>query len=243
MKTRVLKSISLLIRRLLYVGLCLGLFACNLQERTTGSSISEPTAALSGPPSIQIASPNEGAEYVIGEEILVSVLAADSIGVTRVQLFVDNQIVRTVSSESLQGDLELPAILNYVPQRADLGTITLRALAYRLAVVSEPDEITVVVRESPAQVIATPIQQANVPFIPNDGVCRALVNVGLNFRTGPSTGFQIITVLSSGTLAPITGRNSEHSWWRLNVDNRAGWVSGDFTTEYGDCSRVPVVAG
>ena len=202
-----------------------------------------PTAPPSSPPTIQIASPNEGAEFVIGEEILVSVRAADSIGVNRVQLFVDNQIVRTVSSESLQGELAMEAILNYVPQRADLGRVSLRAVAYRGPVVSEPDEITVVVRESPAQVIATPVQQSNVPFIPNDGVCRALVNVGLNFRTGPSTGFQIITVLGSGTLAPITGRNSAHSWWRLNVDNRVGWVSGDFTTEYGDCSRVPVVAG
>ena len=151
-----------------------------------------------------------------------------------------NQIVRTVSSESLQGDLALEAILNYVPQRADVGNLNLRALAYRGRSVSEPDEITVVVRESRSQVIATP--QSNAPFIPNDGLCRALVNVGLNFRTGPSTGFQIITVLASGALAPITGRNSEHSWWRLNVDNRVGWVSGDFTSEYGDCSRVPVVA-
>ncbi len=243
MNTRLLKSKSQVIRLLLLAAICLSLGACNLQDRANGSRMSEPTDTPSGPPTIQITSPNVGAEYVMGEEILVSVLAADSIGVTRVQLFVDNQIVRTVSSESLQGDLELPAILNYVPQRDDLGTITLRAVAYRLAVVSEPDEITVVVRESPAQVIATPVQQSNVPFIPNDGVCRALVNVGLNFRTGPGTGFQIITVLSSGTLAPITGRNSAHSWWRLNVDRRAGWVSGDFTTEYGDCSRVPVVAG
>ena len=222
---------------------CLCLAGCNLQERTGAASRREPTNLPTGPPTIQIGSPNEGAEYVIGEEILVSVLAADSIGVNRVQLFVDNQIVRTVSSESLEGDLAMQAILNYVPQRADLGMVHLRVVAYRGAVVSEPDEITVVVRESHSQVVATPIQQSNVPFIPNDGVCRALVNVGLNFRTGPSTGFEIITVLSSGTLAPITGRNSAHSWWRLNVDNRVGWVSGDFTTEYGDCSRAPVVAG
>lgn len=243
MNTRVRKSKSLVVKLLLFGGLCASLAACNLREPSSVSRPSEPTDAPSGPPTIQIASPNEGAEYVIGEEILVSVLAADSIGVNRVQLFVDDQIVRTVSSESLQGNLELQAILNYVAQRADIGTITLRVVAYRGAAVSEPDEITVVVRESPAQIIATPVQQSNVPFIPNDGVCRALVNVGLNFRTGPSTGFQIITVLSSGALAPITGRNSEHSWWRLNVDSRVGWVSGDFTTEYGDCSRVPVVAG
>ncbi len=243
MTAHIRRKVCLFIKTMALGAFCLSLAACNLQDRTADLSPIEATAPPQGPPTIQIASPNEGAEYVIGEEILVSVRAEDSIGVNRVQLFVDNQIVRTVSSESLQGDLALEAILNYVPQRTDLGVVNLRALAYRGRVVGEPDEITVVVRESHSQVVATPVQQPNVPFIPNDGLCRALVNVGLNFRAGPSTGFQIITVLNSGALAPITGRNSEHSWWRLNVDNRVGWVSGDFTTEYGDCSRVPVVAG
>ena len=227
----------------LSASICLLLAACNLQGRSADSRRPPPTDLPTGPPSIQIASPSAGDEFVIGEEILVSVLAGDSIGVNRVQLFVDNQIVRTVSSESLQGDLALQAILNYTPQRRDVGTITLRAVAYRGAVVSEPDELKVVVRESPAQIVATPAQQGNVPFIPDDGVCRALVNVGLNFRRGPSTGYQIITVLAGGTLAPITGRNSEHNWWRLNVDGQTGWVSGDFTTEYGDCGGIAVVAG
>ena len=243
MKARIRSGINPFILCFALVVVCLSMAACNLQERPSGASAREATAPPAGPPTIEIVSPKEGAEYVLGEEVLVSVRAADSVGVNRVQLFVDNQIVRTVSSESLAGDRELRAILNYVPQRADIGKINLRVVAYRGQVVSEPDEITAVVRETPSQVIATPAPQSNVPFIPNDGVCRALVNVGLNFRTGPSTGFQIITVLGSGTLAPITGRNSEHSWWRLNVENRTGWVSGDFTTEYGDCSRVPVVAG
>lgn len=243
MTARPRETVILLAQGLILSCVSLSLIACNLQDRTIDASEREPTAPPTGPPTIQIASPNDGAEYVIGEEILVSVLAADSIGVNRVQLFVGDQIVRTVSSESLKGDSEMQAILNYVPQRADVGRVNLRAFAYRGRIISEPAEINVVVRESPAQVIATPVRQSNVPFIPNDGLCRALVNVPLNFRTGPSTSFEIITVLGSGTLAPITGRNSEHSWWRLNVDNRVGWVSGDFTTEYGDCSRVPVVAG
>ena len=138
-------------------------------------------------------------------------LAGDSIGVNRVQLFVDNQIVRTVSSESLEGDLAMQAILNYVPQRADLGKVNLRAVAYRGRRRQRAGrDHGCRARITSSQVMATPIQQSNVPFIPNDGVCRALVNVGLNFRTGPSTGFEIITVLGSGTLAPITGRNSDY---------------------------------
>ena len=242
MMARIHSAVKALVLCFRVAFVCLGFTACNLRERAAESGAEAATAVPSGPPTIQIASPNDGAEYVLGDEILVSVRAEDSIGVNRVQLFVDDQIVRTVSSESLQGDLEMQAILNYVPQRADVGFVNLRAVAYRGRVVSEPDAITVVLRESRAQVIATPIQQSNVPFIPNDGLCRALVNVGLNFRTGPGTSFQIISVLGSGTLAPITGRNSAHSWWRLNVEDRVGWVSGDFTTEYGDCSRVAVVA-
>ena len=220
--------------------------ACNLERRSPDSPGRASTSAAiedALPPTISIESPGDGAEFVIGDEILVRVLASDSIGVNRVQLFVNNQIVRTVSSESLQGDLSLSAVLNYRPRRADIGEITLRALAYRRDVVSQADQVTVVVRESPAQVLATPAQDGSIPFIPNDGVCRALTNVGLNFRTGPGIGYQIITVLRSGTLAPITGRNSEHTWWRLEVGGQAGWVSGDYTTEYGDCSAVAVVAG
>ena len=222
---------------------CLLLAACNLRSGSPAADTADSSDSTRVPPSIEIGSPGNGDEFVLGEEILVSVLAADSIGINQVKLFVDDQIVRTVSSESLQGDLAMRAILDFVPQRANLGAITLRVLAYRGAVVSPPDEVTVVVRESPAQILATPAQPAGVPYIPNDGICRALVNVDLNFRTGPGTGYRILSLLSPGTLAPILGRNSQHSWWQLSAEGRDGWVSGDFTTEYGDCSRVPVVAG
>ena len=194
--------------RLPLIGLCLMVSGCNLQGRTSGPNQASATAVPDGPPAIEIASPNDGAEFVIGEEILVSVLAGDSIGVNRVQLFVDNQIVRTVSSESLQGELAMSAILNYVPQRNDLGTITLRAVAYRGAVVSEPDEITVVVRESASQVIATPVQQSNIPFIPNDGVCRALVNVRFE--------------LPHRTEHWLSDHHRAQQWY-LGADNRAQW--------------------
>ncbi len=220
----------------------LALSACNLRSRSALPDSGEATDTPAGPPEVIINSPSDGDEFVVGEEILVSVDASDSIGVNRVQLFVDNQIVRTVSSESLQGDLSLQAILNYVPQAADLGEITLRVLAYRDTVVGAADEISVVVRQSPADIVATPANPSNLPFIPDDEVCRALVNVGLNFRTGPSTGYAIITVLDSGTLAPITGQNSANTWWQLNVSGRAGWVSADFTTEYGDCAALPIIA-
>ena len=193
-----------------------------------------------GVPEIEILSPFDGDEFVAGEDILVSVEANDSVGVTRVQLLANNQIVKTVSSESLQGEQTLTAILDYTPQLA--GSVTLRVIAFRGAAVSEPDQIQVEIRSSEAEVVATVPQISNVPDIPNDGVCRALVNVGLNFREGPSTDFERIRVLQSGTLAPIVGRLGNNTWWQLNLNNTIGWVSAEFTTEFGICTNVPVVA-
>lgn len=217
-----------------------GLTACNLgnnQQQPSETLDTTPTAT--GIPEIQILSPSTGDEFVSGEDILVSVEATDSVGVTRVQLFANDQIVKNVSSESLQGDLRMSAILDYTPQSA--GTVTLRVLAYRGAEISQPDDIQVEVRSSQAEVVATPAQISNVPDIPNDGVCRALINVGLNFREGPSTDFERIRVLGSGTLAPIVGRIGDNSWWQLNVNSQIGWVSAEFTTEFGICSSVPLV--
>jgi len=231
------------IRRLLIIVLVMvSLAGCNLgndsQQAPTAESLE--TSTPSGVPEIEILSPSDGDEFVAGEDILVSIEASDSVGVTRVQLLANNQIVKTVSSESLQGEQTLTAILDYTPQLA--GSVTLRVLAFRGAVVSEPDQIQVEIRSSEAEVVATVPQISNVPDIPNDGVCRALTNVGLNFREGPSTDFERIRVLQSGTLAPIVGRLGNNTWWQLNVNNTTGWVSAEFTTEFGNCSNVPVVA-
>lgn len=216
------------------------LTACNLGNNAPAPT-DEPleTSTPEGVPEIEILSPADGDEFVAGEDILLSVEATDSVGVTRVQLLANNQIVKSVSSESLQGELTMSAILDYTPQTA--GTVTLRVLAYRGATVGEPDQIQVEVRETEEEVVATPAQVSNIPNIPNDGVCRALVNVGLNFREGPSTDFERIRVLPSGTLARIVGRIGDNSWWQLNVNNTTGWVSAEFTTEFGICTSVPVI--
>ena len=204
----------------LFVLVCLSvLTACNLSNNSpTVEPLITPTPTTdfqTEKPLVSVLSPVAGDEFVVGEEILVSANATDSVGVTRMQLWVNNQIVKTVSSEQLNGDTTMSAILDYTPRAA--GTITMRVLAYRGAVVSDPTDIQVTIRGSQAQVTATPIGNVNVPQIPNDGVCRALTNTGLNFRQGPSTDFEVITVLSTGTLAPIIGRLGNNTWWKLNV--------------------------
>lgn len=223
--------------------LIIGLASCNLGTSETPEPIETETPDSSEPPTVSIISPREGSEFVVGDDVLVSANAAHPSGVTRIQLLANGQIVKTISSPSLNGDTTMSAVLDYSPTSA--GSVNLSVIAYRNAIPSEPAEITINVRSAQSLVTATfaPPPGSNLPIIPNDGVCRALTNTGLNFREGPNTDFKVISVLPGGTLAPIIGRLGDNSWWKIQVNTTEGWVSADFTTEYGNCANVPVVAG
>lgn len=220
--------------------------ACNLStSRNTQNNNNNtvPTPPLSNRPTVTINSPANGAEFVVDQQVLVSVTASDSVGVSRVQLLANGQIVKTISSESATGDRTMSALLDYMPRTE--GPVTLQVIAYRLATASEPAQVQINVRRSQTQVVATqpPAPVNNVPVInPNDPTCRVLVNVGLNLRGGPSTSYPVLRVLSAGLQAPIVGRLADNSWWQVRVDAQIGWVSGDFVTVYGICTAVPVIS-
>lgn len=196
------------------------------------------TVEPSGRPRVVIVSPSTGAEFNVDERVLVSVNATDTIGVTRVQLSANGTIVKTVSSESIAGEPTLTAVLDWTPRTT--GQYDLEVVAYRGSVASDPAEINVLIREE-TQVIITNTPGTTGPIIPDDGVCRALTNVNLNFRSTPTTAQDnVITVLPGGTLAPIIARLPDNSWWKLQYGGLVGWVSAQFTTNYGNCAFVPI---
>jgi hypothetical protein len=242
--------------------LSLLLSACNLGSSSGNDEEQLPTADLndSSAPLVTILSPANGSSAVVNDQILVSVIATHPSGVTRIQLFADGQPVKTISSESINGDPEFEGILDFTP-RAE-GEYTLRVLAFRNAISSVPVDITVKVGEEDVQVTERSNTGSTtggtgsstgsttggntgpiIPVIPNDGLCRVLVNVGLNLRAEPTTERQnVITTLASGTLLLVVARLGDNSWWKVNYNNRIGWVSGNaqYTTLYGNCGSVPV---
>lgn len=215
---------------------------CNLgggQDETDEPIVVDTPADVGGQPSVVILSPEDGDEFVVDEQILFSVEATDVVGVTRVQLLANGQIVKTVSSETTTGDPDLDAVLDFTPRTT--GDFAMSVIAFRGATASPPAEIGLIVRDEQADIENTPQTNPGLPQIPNDGVCRALVNVNLNMRSEPTTTRDnVIRVLPASTLAPITGRLGDNSWWELNVNGQTGWVSADFTTIYGNCQTVPV---
>ncbi len=235
--------------RLIITGvLLLALSACNLSfsPEQENDPLVVATIDAGGKPNVTITSPEQNDEVVVNSQIFVTANATDAVGVTRVQLIAGTQIVKTVSSESPSGQTNFPVLLDYTPRQT--GEIDLQVIAYRGATASDPAEVTINVRANEAQVTATIAPNpgggsSNIPVIdPNDPTCRALVNAGLNLRTGPGTNYSRITVLGAGTVVPIVGRLGDNSWWQVRSGATVGWLSAPFTTVYGICTSVPIVA-
>jgi uncharacterized protein YraI len=71
----------------------------------------------------------------------------------------------------------------------------------------------------------------------------ATVTAGvLNVRSTPSTTGAILAKIRQNETYSITGSNGDRSWYRLNVGNISGWVSGLFVTVANGAS-IPVVDG
>jgi hypothetical protein len=219
----------------------LALSACNLRSGPPQSVATfTPSGAVGGKPIVTINSPDDGDEVAVGDEVIVSANATDAVGVTRVELLANNRVVKRVSSELPTGERNMNVLLDYTP--TEPGNVTLQVIAYRGTTFSDPATVDITVRRTEAQVTATIAPAPNVPIIdPNDPTCRVLVNAGLNFRSGPGTNYNRITVLAAGTVAPIIGRLGDNTWWQLRVGNSIGWVSAAYTSVYGNCGGIPVV--
>ena len=242
-----------IMRFLLFLGMLTTLAACNLDAESNDSRLTAtPTTQIAtGKPTVTILSPQNGEEFVVNTPILMSVQVADSVGVTSVRLSANGTNVRTVGSESPTGETSKQVLLDYTPRNT--GEIVLSVTAVRgvggSSVVSDPAEIRVNVRQTSAQVTATPGVQPGPtqPVInPNDPTCRALVMTALRLRKGPSTNFDVIRTLAAGELLPVAARLNDNSWWQLRDTNGTlGWVArGPETTPYinlygTQCATIP----
>jgi len=226
--------------------------ACNLDSKeptdistlavATATSISNDT---NDRPIVNIVSPQSGAEYIVNAPILISAIVTSSVGIVDVQLVVttdtdlNGQIVRTIAVDIAEGESSKQVLLDYSPRSS--GNMTLRVIANRRGISSTPADVMVTVRSNQTQITATAQQDDDAPYIdPNDPTCRALINAGLNFRTGPSTDYDKILTLSYGEVLPIIGRIGDNSWWQLLRFGTSGWVSAAYVTTYGNCTGVPI---
>lgn len=228
--------------RFLVMLLLFAVGGCNLSSQPpTAEPLDVPTADAGGRPVVTIASPSDGAEVTVGTQVFVTATATDAVGVTRMQLIANNQIVKTVSSESASGQRNFQVILDYTPRQQ--GDVNLQVVAYRGAIASDPAVINIKVKSEQTQIEPTLQPVDNVPAIdPNDPTCRALTNTGLNLRSGPGTVYDKVGLVAGGAVVPIIGRVGDNSWWQIRYGITVGWVSGQYTSIYGICTSIPVIS-
>lgn len=94
--------------------------------------------------------------------------------------------------------------------------------------------------ETPLPTITPPPTLTSTPTIP----IAFPKDVSVNCRFGPGTGWIVISGLTVGQTAQITGKSSDFNWWYI-IDplngSRSCWVAASVTNTAGNLSVIPVV--
>jgi uncharacterized protein YraI len=74
------------------------------------------------------------------------------------------------------------------------------------------------------------------------GATATVVAYRLNVRSDPSPTAPVLTRINRFETYPVTGRNSDSSWYQINVGGQLGWVSSRWVT-IRNGGNIPVVTG
>jgi len=117
---------------------------------------------------------------------------------------------------------------DYIDIRADLDITT-------LPVRSAGDSGTS--SEQPAD----PAEEPAAPSFPEGSGIPASTIKTINFRTGPGTGYGVISSLAGGTSVLAKGRNAASDWVFVSVGDQDGWLYAQFVKlSSGVVSQLPV---
>lgn len=89
-----------------------------------------------------------------------------------------------------------------------------------------------------AQASSEPTQQ---PTEPEATPVPITTSRDVNLRSGDSTAYPVITVVSGGEVLELTGVNQAGTWYQVRFRNTSGWISADFI-EGEVPTDLPVVA-
>jgi hypothetical protein len=117
--------------------------------------------------------------------------------------------------------------------------------AARLTAEAPQTEPPVVATTPPSSPLPGPPSPAvtSPPLAP--GVPTINVSVDTNCRLGPSTDYDIISLLAVGQTTTVHGRVADNTWWYIADPRRAGqycWMWGQYAIVNGDVASIPVVA-
>jgi uncharacterized protein YraI len=229
------------------------------------TSVTTTPVSLPTKPIAIIAAPQNNTIVGLGQEVVVTFTVADVKGIAQVELSIDGQPLQVRKVEpptnSFAGNqawkpdkpgshvIELRAV-NMDNQPSDPARVFINVAGPgdTTGGTSSPLE-TAAADEAGTAVAITLIPPSPPPApataTPGNIQPKVTTLVGLNVRFGPGTDYPVVGRLPDGQTLPITGRNSEGTWWQITFplgSNERGWISANtqFTSASNE-ANVPVV--
>ena len=198
--------------------------------------------------SVQLISPAEGAQFSVGETVSVISTFSDPGGAKGMVLEVDGVALRTDQffSSMPQGRMDQP----WRPAADGTATVCvylstsdgklLRSNCTRVQVGPQPGTTPVVTDAPTADASPTPTFTPTPTSTPSAAMVTATQNA--NCREGPGMAYEVLGNLLADQTAPITGRNSDSTWWVIQIPGIGEcWIWSDTVTVSGDTSQTPVI--
>lgn len=186
---------------------------------------------------------------IVGQEFLIQSTATDTVGVTRVDLYVDSVLQRSDTTPEPEGRTSYALLQSWIPQTE--GRKIISVIAYRSdGTASEPVNIIArikaddVTEQDDASGEQEETSKQDEPAS-DMARCTARANTDLNIRNGPGRPYGRLGVLALAEEVVIVGRNENSSWWLIEKtppSNITGWVSGAYVTVSGECSDIPLAS-
>lgn len=210
---------------------------------------------------VTILYPSDGAQFQVGDFVDVYSQIADPAGVLAAILTANGQTLRRdqLVSPVASGELYQP----WVPKSP--GTYILQVILDTGSGGQQiSDQVTVYVGEGPTDTateklvsetltITATLEYTYTPTLsvtpeaptdtptPDSALATGLQNS--NCRFGPSAVYGVSGYLMQGETVPIVGRNTDSSWWVVELTNPAKqcWVWGDGVTVTGNLTGLTIV--
>ena len=93
----------------------------------------------------------------------------------------------------------------------------------------------------------TAVDTEDVPVVTGDAIVPpagpfVIVNGDMNVRGGAGTSHPVVGAATSGQEYPITGKNPEGDWWKIDLDGQEGWIFAPYVTAV-NAENVAMVEG
>ncbi len=134
--------------------------------------------------------------------------------------------------------ITLPAHVSYVLTFQPVG----RPLFLRVNWIAAPENEALAGQEQLPTSAPSGIEATGTPStLITTGPCQVSFASAVNIRNGPSTAHLIVGGGTPGTVLNVIGRNFDSTWWQINYNGLAAWVSNQIAAvvTQGDCSAIP----